>query len=148
MSGLPAFLTDHSGVNSGFMIAHVTVAALCAENRTLSNPASVETIPTSANQEDHVSMAPNAGLKLLQIIENTRHIIWIEFLSAAQGIDYRNNFRCGDGTRKGYEKVRSLVPHLDKDRIFYKDLEKSQSFYNDRDFIREVHAIANESVKK
>jgi len=148
MSGLPAFLTDHSGANSGFMIAHVTAAALCAENRTLSNPASVETIPTSANQEDHVSMAPNAGLKLLQIIENTRHIIWIEFLSAAQGIDYRNNFTCGDGTRKGYEKVRSLVPHLDKDRIFYKDLEKSQSFYNDRDFIREVHAIANKSVKK
>ncbi|MCD6441755.1 MAG: histidine ammonia-lyase [Candidatus Marinimicrobia bacterium] len=146
MSGLPAFLTDHSGVNSGFMIAHVTAAALCAENRTLSNPASVETIPTSANQEDHVSMAPNAGLKLLQIIENTRHIIWIEFLSAAQGIDYRNNFTCGDGTRKGYEKVRSLVPHLDKDRIFYKDLEKSQSFYNDRGFIRKVHTIANESV--
>lgn len=147
MSGLPAFLVDTSGINSGFMIVHVTAAALCAENRTLSNPASVETIPTSANQEDHVSMAPNAGLKLQQIVENIRQVIWIEFLTAAQGIDYRKNLANGDGTKIGYEKVRSLVPHLDKDRLFYKDLRKIDDFYSDRDFIEQVRIAANQTKK-
>ncbi|MCK4715351.1 MAG: aromatic amino acid lyase, partial [Candidatus Marinimicrobia bacterium] len=147
MSGLPAFLVDTSGINSGFMIVHVTAAALCAENRTLSNPASVETISTSANQEDHVSMAPNAGLKLLQIVENIRQVIWIEFLTAAQGIDYRKNLTNGDGTKIGYEKVRSLVSHLDKDRLFYKDLRKIDDFYGDRDFIEQVRIVANQ-IKK
>ncbi len=142
MSGLPAFLVDTSGVNSGFMMAHVTVAALCAENRTLSNPASVETIPTSANQEDHVSMAPNAGLKLLQIIENIRQIIWIEFLTATQGIDYRENLASGDGTKIAYQKVRSLVKHLEKDRLLAKDLRKIDDFYNDRQFLQQIRDIA------
>jgi len=146
MSGLPAFLVDTGGVNSGFMIAHVTVAALCAENRTLSHPASVETIPTSANQEDHVSMAPNAGLKLLQVVENIRHIIWIEFLSAAQGIDYRKNLASGDGTKIAYKKIRSLVKHLDKDRLLYKDLRKIDDFYNDETFIQQIQAIANKPI--
>ncbi|MDO9549331.1 MAG: histidine ammonia-lyase, partial [Candidatus Marinimicrobia bacterium] len=148
MSGLPAFLVDTGGVNSGFMIAHVTVAALCAENRTLSHPASVETIPTSANQEDHVSMAPNAGLKLLQVVENIRHIIWIEFLSAAQGIDYRKNLASGDGTKIAYKKIRSLVKHLDKDRLLYKDLRKIDDFYNDETFIRQIQSIADKQIKR
>ena len=141
MSGLPAFLVDTGGVNSGFMIAHVTVAALCAENRTLSHPASVETIPTSANQEDHVSMAPNAGLKLLQVIENIRHIIWIEFLSAAQGIDYRKNLASGDGTKIAYRKIRSLVKHLGKDRLLARDLREIDNFYNDDAFIEQIQSL-------
>jgi len=145
MSGLPAFLVDTGGVNSGFMIAHVTVAALCAENRTLSHPASVETIPTSANQEDHVSMAPNAGLKLLQVVENIRHIIWIEFLSAAQGIDYRKNLANGDGTKTAYKKIRSLVKHLDKDRLLSKDLQKIDDFFNDETFFQQIQSVANKS---
>lgn len=146
MSGLPAFLVDTGGVNSGFMIAHVTVAALCAENRTLSHPASVETIPTSANQEDHVSMAPNAGLKLLQVVENLRQIIWIEFLSAAQGIDYRKNLASGDGTKIAYKKIRSLVKHLDKDRLLSKDLRKIDDFYNDETFIRQIQSVAKVKI--
>lgn len=146
MSGLPAFLVDTGGVNSGFMIAHVTVAALCAENRTLSHPASVETIPTSANQEDHVSMAPNAGLKLLQVVENLRQIIWIEFLSAAQGIDYRKNLASGDGTKIAYKKIRLLVKHLDKDRLLSKDLRKIDDFYNDETFIRQIQSVAKVKI--
>lgn len=143
MSGLPAFLVDTGGVNSGFMIAHVTVAALCAENRTLSHPAAVESIPTSANQEDHVSMAPNAGLKLLQVLENIRQIIWIEFLSAAQGIDYRKNLASGDGTKIAYRKVRSLVQHLSKDRLLTEDLRKIDDFYNDAEFLRKIYSLLN-----
>ncbi|HDP68133.1 MAG TPA: histidine ammonia-lyase [Candidatus Marinimicrobia bacterium] len=143
MSGLPAFLVDTGGVNSGFMIAHVTVAALCAENRTLSHPAAVESIPTSANQEDHVSMAPNAGLKLLQVLENIRQIIWIEFLSAAQGIDYRKNLASGDGTKIAYRKVRSLVKHLSKDRLLIEDLRKIDDFYNDAEFLRKIYSLLN-----
>lgn len=143
MSGLPAFLVDTGGVNSGFMIAHVTVAALCAENRTLSHPAAVESIPTSANQEDHVSMAPNAGLKLLQVLENIRQIIWIEFLTAAQGIDYRKNLAGGDGTKIAYRKVRSLVKHLSKDRLLTEDLRKIDDFYNDAEFLREIYSLLN-----
>ena len=142
MSGLPAFLTQSGGINSGFMIAHVTVAALCAENRTLSTPASVETIPTSANQEDHVSMAPNACLKLLQIIENSRKIVWIELLAAAQGMDFRKPLTAGIGTRLGHAKIRSMVKHLDEDRIFYRDLEKSEALYSDSAFIESIHRIS------
>ncbi|PIS27388.1 MAG: histidine ammonia-lyase [Candidatus Marinimicrobia bacterium CG08_land_8_20_14_0_20_45_22] len=138
MSGLPAFLTQSGGVNSGFMIAHVTSAALCAENRTLSTPASVETIPTSANQEDHVSMAPNACLKLFQIVENTRKIVWIELLASAQGMDFRKPLAGGIGTRLGHAKIRSMVKHLDEDRIFYPDLEKSEEFFSDTAFIETV----------
>ncbi|MDD5765206.1 MAG: histidine ammonia-lyase [Candidatus Marinimicrobia bacterium] len=143
MSGLPAFLTKSGGVNSGFMIAHVTVAALSAENRTLSTPASVETIPTSANQEDHVSMAPNACLKLRQIVENSQKIVWIELLAATQGMDFRKPLTGGIGTRLGQEKIRSMVEHLDEDRIFYPDLEKSDEFFSDTVFIEAIRRISN-----
>ena len=143
MSGLPPFLIEYSGLNSGFMIAHVTAAALAAENRTLANPASVETISTSANQEDHVSMAPNAGLKALQVLNNAKNIIWIEMLAAAQGIDFRGKLKGGKGTQLGYDKIRSLVPHLDDDRIFYKDLEKCDKFFRDEDFYKQILTILN-----
>jgi len=143
MSGLPPFLIESSGLNSGFMIAQVTAAALTAENRTLSNPASVETIPTSANQEDHVSMAPNAGLKLHQIIKNVKYIIWIEMLAATQGIDFRGNLKGGLGTQLGYDKIRSLVKHLDYDRTFYKDLNKAEEFFSDEDFYKKLLEVIN-----
>lgn len=148
MSGLPAFLVDTGGINSGFMIAHVTAAALCAENRTLSHPAAVESIPTSANQEDHVSMAPNAGLKLLQVVENIRQIVWIEFLAAAQGIDYRKNLVSGDGTKIAYRKIRSLVEHLSQDRLLIEDLRKIDLFFNDEDFFSEIYSLLHEPIEK
>ncbi len=142
MSGLPPFLIKKSGINTGFMIAHVTAAALCAENRTMSMPASVENIPTSANQEDHVSMAPNACLKLMRVIENLKTIIWIEFLAAAQGMEFRKPLEGGKGTRLALQQVRRLVPFLEEDRAFYPDLNQRQSFFADRDFIGQIQAIA------
>jgi histidine ammonia-lyase len=143
MSGLPPFLIESSGVNSGFMIAQVTAAALTAENRTLSNPASVETISTSANQEDHVSMAPNAGLKLHQVMKNVKQIIWIEMLAATQGIDFRGDLKGGRGTQLGYDKIRSLVAHLDYDRTFYKDLNRAEEFFQDENFYKKLLEILN-----
>ncbi|MCE1644693.1 aromatic amino acid lyase, partial [Enterobacter hormaechei] len=89
MSQLPPFLVENGGVNSGFMIAQVTAAALASENKALAHPASVDSLPTSANQEDHVSMAPAAGRRLWEMAENTRGILAIEWLSACQGIDFR-----------------------------------------------------------
>ncbi|MCK4295056.1 MAG: histidine ammonia-lyase [Candidatus Marinimicrobia bacterium] len=142
VSGLPAFLIKSSGINSGFMIAHVAAASLASENRTLSNPASVGNIPTSANQEDHVSMAPAAGLKLLQIVENVKVIIWIEMLAAAQGMDFRRPLKAGIGSELGYKKVRSLVKYLDKDRIMYVDLRQYKKLLSDYTFIREINDIA------
>jgi len=142
VSGLPAFLVESSGINSGFMIAHVAAASLASENRTLSNPASVGNIPTSANQEDHVSMAPAAGLKLLQIVENVKVIIWIEMLAAAQGMDFRRPLKGGIGSELCYKKVRSLVKYLDKDRIMYVDLRQYKKLLSDYTFIREINDIA------
>lgn len=143
MSGLPPFLIESSGINSGFMIAQVTAAALTAENRTLANPASVETISTSANQEDHVSMAPNAGLKLNQIMKNVKQIIWIEMLAATQGIDFRGNLKGGRGTQLGYDKIRSLVKHLDYDRTFYRDLNRAEEFFQDEIFYHKLLEVIN-----
>src|SRR5207302_10116489 len=93
LSGLPPFLTSASGVNSGFMVAHVTAAALASENKSLAHPASVDSLPTSANQEDHVSMATFAARRLQAMISNTAHILGIELLAAAQGIEFLRPLR-------------------------------------------------------
>jgi histidine ammonia-lyase len=143
MSNLPAFLSTNSGLNSGFMIAHCTAAALTAENRTLSMPASVETTPTSANQEDHVSMAPNAGLKLLKVIDNLQKIVWIEFLVAAQGMDLRKPLKGGRGTHLGWQKIRTMVTFLEDDRVMYPDLAKAEQFFDDQGFILKIANLAN-----
>ncbi len=148
MSGLPSFLIKSSGVNSGFMIVHVTAAALTAENRTLANPASVETISTSANQEDHVSMAPNAGLKLLQILKNVKQIVWIEMMTAAQGLDFRGGLKGGKGSHLGYKKVRELVKFLENDRVMYKDLNQAKAFFSDNEFYNKIlNIINNDNIK-
>ncbi|MCK9243748.1 MAG: histidine ammonia-lyase [Candidatus Marinimicrobia bacterium] len=143
LSSLPAFLSPQSGLNSGFMIVHCTAAALAADNRTLSMPASVESIPTSANQEDHVSMAPNAGLKLLRVIENLQKIVWIEFLAAAQGMEMRQPLKGGRGTRLGLAKTRELAAFLKTDRVLYPDLAQSARLFGDRNFIRKISNLAN-----
>lgn len=142
MSNLPAFLIEKSGLNSGFMIAQVTAAALCAENRMLSNPASVHNIPTSANQEDHVSMAPNAGLKLARIITNLKNIIWIELLAAAQGMELRQPLEGGRGTALGYRQVRRWVPYRMEDTLFYPDLQLGERFFADGQFLEQIRQIA------
>ena len=122
LSGLPPFLVKDGGVNSGFMIAHVTAAALASENKTLAHPASVDSLPTSANQEDHVSMATFAARKLGDIAENTANILAIELLAAAQGVDLRAPNRTSAALERVMAIVRSAVPHYELDRYFAPDI--------------------------
>ncbi len=121
---LPAFLTENGGLNSGFMITQYTAAALATENKVLAHPASVDTIPTSANVEDHVSMGNTAALKATQIVENVEHILAIELLAAAQGIDFRRkiygpNARLGRGTAPVYTLIRQHAPFIEMDVVMY-----------------------------
>ena len=123
ISGLPPFLTSASGVNSGFMIAHVTAAALASENKSLAHPASVDSLPTSANQEDHVSMATFAARRLSDMAANTAAIVAIELLAAAQGIDFRRPLRSSAPLEEAHAIIRKVAPHLDGDRYLALDIE-------------------------
>ena len=122
MSGLPAFLVANSGVNSGFMVAQVTAAALASENKSLAHPASVDSIPTSANQEDHVSMATYAARRLLAMADNAAGIIAIELLAAAQGLDFRRPLRSSTVLEAVHRLLRRTVPKLSRDRYFAPDI--------------------------
>ncbi|MBL4682055.1 MAG: histidine ammonia-lyase [Pseudomonadales bacterium] len=125
LSGLPPFLVDNGGVNSGFMIAQVTAAALASENKSLAHPASVDSLPTSANQEDHVSMATFAARRLGNMFENTAGILAIEWLSAAQGLDFLNPLKTSDLLEQTKGILRNEVPFYDKDRYFSPDIKKA-----------------------
>jgi len=116
MSGLPPFLVEDSGVNSGFMIAQVSAAALVSENKSLAWPASVDTIPTSANQEDHVSMATHAGMKARRIAANASGAVGIELLAAAQGVDFHAPLATSPTLARVHSAIRAQVPHLGSDR--------------------------------
>ncbi|MDL1862302.1 histidine ammonia-lyase [Betaproteobacteria bacterium PRO7] len=122
LSGLPPFLVKEAGINSGFMIAHVTAAALASENKTLAHPASVDSLPTSANQEDHVSMATFAARKLADLALNVRHIIAIELLAATQGIDFHRPLRSSTALEEVHAMIRARVPHYAQDRAFAADI--------------------------
>jgi len=122
LSGLPPFLVRDGGVNSGFMIAHVTAAALASENKLLAHPASVDSLPTSANQEDHVSMATFAARKLGDLCANTSSILGIELLAAAQGVDLRAPFETSPKLRAVMREIRERVPHYDIDRYLAPDI--------------------------
>ncbi len=115
LSGLPAFLSPHPGTNSGLMIAQVTAAALIAENNVLAHPASVFTLPTSANKEDHVSMGMTAALKLAQIVRNVETVLAIELLCAAQGLEFLKPLKPGPKLASVYQRVRERVPALERD---------------------------------
>jgi len=123
MSDLPAFLVKDSGVNSGFMIAQVTSAALVSENKTLAHPSSVDSIPTSANQEDHVSMATFGARRLGDMAFNSSAVIAIELLAAAQGIDLRAPEKTSPILQKMHDKIREKVAFFDKDRYFSPDID-------------------------
>ncbi|KLV09372.1 MULTISPECIES: histidine ammonia-lyase [Photobacterium] len=125
LSKLPPFLVDNGGVNSGFMIAQVTSAALASENKTLAHPASVDSLPTSANQEDHVSMATFAGRRLKDMGDNTRGILAVELLAAAQGLDFRHPNRSSERLEQAKAMLRARVSFYDKDRYFAPDIEKA-----------------------
>lgn len=131
--GLPAFLIpkDQAGLSSGFMIMQYTAAALVSENKVLAHPASVDSIPTSANQEDHVSMGTIAARQAREILKNAYSVLCIEFLSAAQALDFRKPLSAGDGTMAAYEKIRDDISMVSKDRILYRDIEKIQSKLDD-----------------
>jgi len=116
LSGLPSFLAEHPGVESGLMIAHYTAAALVNELQTLAHPSSVDTIPTSANQEDHVSMGATSALHLREAIDRAEQVLAIEALCAAQGLDFRAPLRPGNGVARAHSIIRSRVTHLDTDR--------------------------------
>ncbi|MFT4672927.1 MAG: histidine ammonia-lyase [Pseudohongiellaceae bacterium] len=122
MSGLPAFLVENSGLNSGFMIAQVTAAALASENKTFAHPASVDSLPTSANQEDHVSMATFAGRRLGDMNKNSMDIVAIELLSAAQALELHAPCLTSKALQKVLAEVRKRVAHYDKDRYFSPDI--------------------------
>jgi histidine ammonia-lyase len=123
VSRLPPFLTADAGLNSGFMIAHVTAASLASENKSLAHPASVDSLPTSANQEDHVSMATFAARRLQAMISNTAHILGIELLAAAQGIEFLRPMTSSDALEQAHALLRAQVPALSQDRYLAPDIE-------------------------
>jgi histidine ammonia-lyase len=128
MSGLPPFLVNNSGVNSGFMVAQVTAAALVSENKALAAPCSVDSIPTSANQEDHVSMATHAARRLLRMVDNAAGVIGIELLAAAQGIDFHRPTRSSAALERVHAAIRGEVPFYAADRYFSPDIELATSW--------------------
>lgn len=127
LSGLPAFLVANPGVNSGFMIAHVTAAALASENKSLAHPASVDSIPTSANQEDHVSMATFAGRRLAEMVENSAGVVAIEYLAAAQGIDFNQQYGISSALQQVQQTLRQQVAYYAEDRLFAPDIEAAKT---------------------
>jgi histidine ammonia-lyase len=133
LSGLPPFLVESSGLNSGFMIAHVTAAALASENKSLAHPASVDSLPTSANQEDHVSMATFAGRRLHEMAQNTATIVGIELLAAAQGVDCHRPLATSPLLSQVQQRLRQSVAFYDKDRLFAPDIEAARQMVLDGD---------------
>jgi histidine ammonia-lyase len=136
VSRLPPFLTADAGLNSGFMIAHVTAASLASENKSLAHPASVDSLPTSANQEDHVSMATFAARRLQAMISNTAHILGIELLAAAQGIDFLRPMTSSDALEQAHALLRAQVPALDQDRYLAPDIEHATRLVRQGDLSR------------
>jgi histidine ammonia-lyase len=122
LSGLPAFLVKESGINSGFMIAHVTAASCASDNKALAHPHSVDSLPTSANQEDHVSMATNAARRLGEMLDNTATILAIELLAACQGLEFYKPLETSKLLQVVYNWVRSFVAPYEQDRYFAPDI--------------------------
>lgn len=127
LSQLPPFLVENAGVNSGFMIAQVTAAALASQNKTLAFPSSVDSLPTSANQEDIVSMAPNGGRRLWEMAENLRDILAVEWLSACQGLDFKKGLKSSSRLEEMHDVLRQKVSHYDKDRYMAPDIEAASN---------------------
>lgn len=142
--GLPAFLTSRGGLHSGFMIVQYSAAALVSENKVLAHPASVDSIPSSGNQEDHVSMGTIAARKGYEILKNSRKAIAMELLAACQGVDLRGNRGLGKGTIAAYEEVRKHVTKLDDDRVMYPDINKVDELISNGTIVKVVEtAVGN-----
>ncbi len=132
MSQLPPFLVANGGVNSGFMIAQVTAAALASENKALAHPHSVDSLPTSANQEDHVSMAPAAGKRLWDMAANTRGVLAVEWLGACQGLDFREGLQSSPALEQARQALRAKVPYYVEDRFFAPDIAAADALLAER----------------
>ena len=143
--GLPAFLVENGGVNSGFMIVQYSAASLVSENKVLAHPASVDSIPSSANQEDHVSMGTIAARKAGEILKNARKVIAMEILSACQGIDLKKvNKDLGLGTEKAYTAVRETVSYYDKDRVMNLDINAVEELIERNKIVENVEKVIGE----
>ncbi|WP_338426304.1 histidine ammonia-lyase [Sphingopyxis kveilinensis] len=140
LSGLPAFLTPRPGLNSGFMIPQVTAAALVSENKQRAYPASVDSIPTSANQEDHVSMAAHGARRLLDMADNASAVIGIELLAACQGIDFHAPLKSSDALEAAHQHLRAAVPTLEDDRHFHPDMEAATALIHSGSLVAAVPA--------
>ncbi len=142
LSGLPAFLTEKGGLHSGFMIAQYAAAALVSENKVLAHPASVDSIPSSANQEDHVSMGTIAARTAREIYHNASGVIAIELMAAAQAIDFETaDKKLGKGTKVAYDKIREVIDMLHEDRVMYKDINKSIALTEDNSIVEAVEDV-------
>ena len=141
VSRLPPFLTADAGLNSGFMIAHVTAAALASENKSLAHPASVDSLPTSANQEDHVSMATFAARRLQAMIHNTAHILGIELLAAAQGIEFLRPLKSSATLEAAHALLRERCPAMTQDRYLAPDIERATALVTDGSLARLLRTL-------
>ncbi len=141
VSRLPPFLTADAGINSGFMIAHVTAAALASENKSLAHPASVDSLPTSANQEDHVSMATFAARRLQTMIDNTAHILGIELLAAAQGIEFLRPLGSSAALEQVHTLLRQTVPAMSHDRYLAPDIAHASQLVRDGSLARILRTL-------
>mgnify|MGYP006274077121 FL=1 len=141
LSGLPPFLTPESGLNSGYMIAQYTAASLVSENKVLAHPSSVDSIPTSANQEDHVSMGTIGARKMRKMLTNVENVMSVELLTAAQAIEFRDTDKLAPGTRAAYELIRSEVPALSEDRYLAPEMHKMQEMIHSGQIIEAVEEV-------
>ena len=139
LSGLPPFLVENAGLNSGFMLAHVTASALASENKTYAHPASVDSLPTSANQEDHVSMATFAAVKLNKVADNVLNILAIETLAACQGIDFRAPLKTSKIMQAYVADVRAKVPFYNEDRYFSHDIREAHKVITQHAYYGDVY---------
>lgn len=143
-NGLPAFLSPDGGLNSGFMIVQYSAAALVSENKVLTHPASVDSIPSSANQEDHVSMGTIAARKALEVAENAKNVLAMELMGACQGIDLRGDRPLGKGTSAAYRAVRDKISYVDQDRVMYTDIDLYAELLDSRELIEKVEQAVGE----
>ena len=141
LSGLPSFLIQEGGVNSGFMIAQYTAAALVSENKVLAHPASVDSIPTSANKEDHVSMGTIAARKARQVLENVKQVAAIELLCAAQALDLFTNLKPGEGSLAAYKVIRRHVKHMERDRELAPDIAAVAGLIDNGELLKAVEKV-------
>lgn len=140
-SDLPAFLVKNSGLNSGLMIAHVTAAALTSENKYLCHPCSVDSVPTSTDKEDHVSMGPNSGRKLHEVVFNTKQVLGVELLCNTQALEFQRPLKTSPALEAVHSLIRAHVPVIEEDRVFFKDMENIVKLINNNELVSTVEKI-------